>query len=79
MDMWWHWERKLCNFSIQLKKFGQMFIKRRANEKTKWEQDRQCTHKGGYTLVTLPHTITLYRDSVDGTRDHVTYKKLVTR
>jgi hypothetical protein len=35
--------------------------------------------KGGYTLVTLPHTVTPYRDSVDGTRDHVTYQKLVTR
>jgi len=35
--------------------------------------------KGGYTLVTLPCTITLYCDSVDGTRDHVMYQKLVTR
>jgi hypothetical protein len=35
--------------------------------------------KGGYTLVTLPRTVTPYRDSVDGTRDHVTYQKLVTR
>jgi hypothetical protein len=33
--------------------------------------------KGGYTLVTLPRTVTSYRDSVDGTRDHVTYQKLV--
>jgi hypothetical protein len=36
-------------------------------------------HKGGYTLVTLPRTVTPNRDSVDGTRDHVTYQKLVTR
>jgi hypothetical protein len=36
-------------------------------------------HKGGYTLVTLPRTVTSYRDSVDGTRDHVTYQKLVKR
>jgi hypothetical protein len=36
------------------------------------------TNKGGYTLVTLPRTVTPYRDSVDGTRDHVTYQKLVT-
>ena len=35
--------------------------------------------KGGYTLVTLPRTVTPYRDSVDGTRDHVTYQNLVTR
>jgi hypothetical protein len=36
-------------------------------------------HKGGYTLVTLPRTVTPHRDSVDGTRDHVTYQKLDTR
>jgi hypothetical protein len=30
--------------------------------------------KGGYTLVTLPRTVTPYRDSVDGTRDHVRIK-----
>jgi len=35
--------------------------------------------KGGYTLVTLQRTVTPYRDTVDGTRDHVTYQKLVTR
>jgi hypothetical protein len=35
--------------------------------------------KGGYTLVTLPRTVTPYRDSVDETRDHVTYQTLVTR
>jgi hypothetical protein len=35
--------------------------------------------KGGYTLVTLPRNLTPYRDSVDGTRDHVTYQKLVTQ
>ena len=35
--------------------------------------------KGGFTLVTLPRTVTQYRDNVDGTRDHVTYQKLVTR
>jgi hypothetical protein len=29
--------------------------------------------------VTLPRTVTPYRDSVDGTRDHVTYQELVTR
>jgi len=37
------------------------------------------TSKGGYTLVTLPRIVTPYRDSVDGTRDLVTYQKLVTR
>jgi len=36
-------------------------------------------NKGGYTLVTLPRIVTPYRDSVDGTRDRVTYQKLVTR
>ena len=35
--------------------------------------------KGGYTLVTLPRTVTPHRDSVDGTRGRVTYQKLVTR
>ena len=35
--------------------------------------------KGGYTLVTLPRIVTPYRDSVDGTRNHVTYQKLITR
>ena len=35
--------------------------------------------KGTYTLVTLPRNVTPYRDSVDGTCDHVTYQKLVTR
>jgi hypothetical protein len=31
------------------------------------------TRQGGYTFVTLPRIITPYRDSVDGTRDRVTY------
>jgi len=35
--------------------------------------------KGGSTLVTLPRIVTPYRDGVDGTRDRVTYQKLVTR
>jgi hypothetical protein len=35
--------------------------------------------KGGYTLVTLPCTVTPYHDSVDGTLDHVMYQKLVVR
>jgi len=35
--------------------------------------------KGGYTLVTLPRIVTPYCDSVDGTRDRVTYQKLITR
>jgi hypothetical protein len=35
--------------------------------------------KGGYTLVTLPRIVTPYHNSVDGTRDRVTYQKLVTR
>ena len=35
--------------------------------------------KGRYTLVTLPRNVTPYHDSVDGTCDHVTYQKLVTR
>jgi hypothetical protein len=32
--------------------------------------------KGGYTHVTLPRTVTPYRESVDGIRDHLTYQKL---
>ena len=39
--------------------------------------DQSC--KGRYTLVTLLHNVTPYPDSVDGTCDHVTYQKLVTR
>jgi hypothetical protein len=39
----------------------------------------QSCVKGAYTLVTLPRIVTPYRDSVDGTRDRVTYQKLVTR
>jgi hypothetical protein len=37
------------------------------------------TPNGGSTLVTLPRIVTPYRDSLDGTRDRVTYQKLVTR
>ena len=33
--------------------------------------------KGGHKLVTLPRTVTPYRDCVDGTRDHVTCTKLI--
>jgi len=36
-------------------------------------------HLGASTLVTLPRNVTPYRDSVDGTRDRVTYQKFVTR
>ena len=40
----------------------------------------KCTQsKGGYTLVTSQRIVTPYRDSVEGTRDRVTYQKLVTR
>ena len=35
--------------------------------------------KGRYPLVTLHRTVTPYRDSVDGTCNHVTYQKLVTQ
>jgi hypothetical protein len=38
-----------------------------------------ATLKGGYTHVTLPYTVTPYCDSVDRTRDHVTYQKLFTQ
>jgi len=34
---------------------------------------------GGYTLVTLPRIVTPYCDSVDETRDRVTYQKLLMR
>jgi hypothetical protein len=33
--------------------------------------------KGGYIFVTLSLIVALYRDSVDGTRDRVTFQKLV--
>jgi len=35
--------------------------------------------RGGYTLVTLPRIVTPNRDSVDGTRDRVTYQKRITQ
>jgi len=38
-----------------------------------------CLTYSGYTLVTLPRIVTPYRGSVEGTRDRVTYQKLVTR
>jgi len=34
----------------------------------------QLLHQGGYRLVTLPRIVTPHRDSVDGTRDHITYQ-----
>jgi hypothetical protein len=38
-----------------------------------------CTYlKSRYTLVTLPRNVAPYRDRADGTREHVTYQKLVT-
>ena len=40
--------------------------------------EEAATSKGRYTLVTLPRNVTPYRDSVDGTCDHVTYQKMVT-
>ena len=42
------------------------------------ERNDSNSIKGGSTLVTLPRIVTPYRDSVDGTRDRVTYQKLVT-
>jgi hypothetical protein len=36
-----------------------------------------CVSKGWCAFVTLPHTVTPYRDSADGTCDHVMYQKLV--
>jgi hypothetical protein len=35
--------------------------------------------KGKCTLVTLRRTVTPYRDSMDWTRDHGTYQKVVTQ
>jgi len=43
------------------------------------EDTKTESTKGGYTFVTLPRIVTPYRDSVDGTRDRVTYQKLVAR
>jgi hypothetical protein len=43
------------------------------------KKSQSSVFKGGYTLVTLPRIATPYRDGVDGTRDRVTYQKLVTR
>jgi hypothetical protein len=39
----------------------------------------QLEHTKGVYTLTLPCTVTPYRDSVNGTRGHVTYQKLVTR
>jgi hypothetical protein len=38
-----------------------------------------ANRKSGSTLVTLLRILTPNRDSVDGSRDRVTYQKLVTR
>jgi hypothetical protein len=39
-----------------------------------------CTaSKGGYTSVTLLHTVTPNHDSADGTCNNITYQKLVMR
>jgi hypothetical protein len=38
-----------------------------------------CYFLGEYAFVTLLRIVTSYRDSVDGTRNHVTYQTLVTR
>ena len=56
----------------------------RCLSKTMTGQVDVCLHLrvkclGGYTLVTLPRIASPYRDSVIGTRDRVTYQKLVTR
>jgi hypothetical protein len=49
------------------------------DDKRRTPDGSEGTYNAGYTLVTLPRTVTPYRDSVDGTRDHVTYQKLVMR
>jgi hypothetical protein len=38
-------------------------------------QLQHLAYKDGSTLVTLPRNVTPYRDSVDGTRDRVTYQR----
>jgi hypothetical protein len=48
-------------------------------EKLELERYGFIALKGGYIPVTLPRTLTPYRESVDGSRDHVTYQNLVTR
>jgi len=47
--------------------------------KLNYVSDTPVAAKGGSTLVTLLRNVTPYRDSVDRTRDHVTYQKLVMR
>ena len=49
------------------------------NNASKWQVGFNSAFKGRYTLVTLPRNVTPYRDSVDGTCDHVTYQNLVRR
>jgi hypothetical protein len=44
-----------------------------------WEMQLRDSLLRWVHTITLPRTVTPYRDSVDGTRDHVTYQKLVTR
>ena len=47
-----------------------------------WTIPFLCFHnavKDRSMLVTLPRNLIPYHDSVDGTRDHVTYQKLVTQ
>ena len=52
---------------------------RRRNETSAPTLKAAEAHKGGSTVVTFPRTVTQYRDSVDRSRAHVTYQKLVTR
>jgi hypothetical protein len=51
----------------------------RNKERTDKGREGNDTLRAVYTLVTLPRIVTPYRDSVDGTRDRVTYQKLFTR
>jgi hypothetical protein len=49
-------------------------VRSQYNSLTSGKKSENATAKGGYILVTFPRTVTPYRDSVDGTRDHVTYQ-----
>jgi hypothetical protein len=92
-SIWWHsfvWRITVIKISVRLLFHNTIMQAASGSNLKSWE--RNCSQgeveRGlnwpvvklkGNALVTLPRTLTPYRDSMDGTHDHVTYQKLVTR
>ena len=80
----WHFYRSISELpSLLTYSMENIALKKLDTQHTKSiiNTHKICTikPKGVYTLVTLPRTVTPYRDSVDRTWDYITYRKLVTR